>query len=415
MAEERPVKQVELDALLAAPEGFGDDVPDRSGLPRPATSRRGMAALGPVRGHRGGRPAPPPARGARARRFHALRGGDARHQRRVRDRRRARAARDRAGVVPRRREPWRGDVRAASRGRGAGAGSSAAGGQAAARRARRRARPLGGGPQEQAPVPRRALRAAAHPLAPPDPVARDALRLPGELDPRAHLRRSRPPSASASCSTPASPDAEGTLGGLVQQARHLEEHLAHALRMAALCSNDPICAQHAPGESMEERWLHGAACHGCALVAETSCEMRNDYLDRALVVPVLGVARCGVLSGADMIGCPARSAAAPARAPGDRARIGPSGRRTLCSGRAVRAWRSRRRPSESPARSPNWSGWACRGRRPRRGSAPSTKVESRAPRPDLVWSGPEVPGLHARDTRRVYEELLGSAERTLSG
>jgi hypothetical protein len=86
-----------------------------------------------------------------------------------------------------------------------------------------------------------------------------------------------------------SPDAEGTLGGLVQQARHLEDHLAQALGMGALCSNDPICAQHAPGESLEARWLHGAACHGCALVAETSCEMRNDYLDRALVVPVLGV------------------------------------------------------------------------------------------------------------------------------
>jgi Domain of unknown function (DUF1998) len=86
-----------------------------------------------------------------------------------------------------------------------------------------------------------------------------------------------------------SPDAEGTLGGLVQQARQIEEHLAYALRMSALCSNDPICAQHAPGRSMEGRWLHGAACHGCALVAETSCEMRNDYLDRALVVPVLGV------------------------------------------------------------------------------------------------------------------------------
>jgi len=28
-----------------------------------------------------------------------------------------------------------------------------------------------------------------------------------------------------------------------------------------------------------------------------------------------------------------------------------------------------------------------------------------------VWSGPEVTGLHARDTRRVYEELLGSAAR----
>jgi hypothetical protein len=86
-----------------------------------------------------------------------------------------------------------------------------------------------------------------------------------------------------------SPDAEGTLGGLVQEARHLEDHLAYALRMSALCSNDPTCAHHAPGQSMEERWLHGAACHGCALVAETSCEMRNDYLDRALVVPVVGV------------------------------------------------------------------------------------------------------------------------------
>ncbi len=87
----------------------------------------------------------------------------------------------------------------------------------------------------------------------------------------------------------ATSDAEGTLGGLVQQARHIEDHLRHALRIGALCSNDPVCAQHEPGESIEGRWLHGAACHGCALVAETSCEMRNEYLDRALVVPVLGV------------------------------------------------------------------------------------------------------------------------------
>jgi hypothetical protein len=94
----------------------------------------------------------------------------------------------------------------------------------------------------------------------------------------------------------ASPDADGTLGGLVQQARHFEDHLAHALRMAALCSNDPICAHHIPGESMEERWLHGAACHGCSLVAETSCEMRNDYLDRALVVPALGVPNAAFFS-----------------------------------------------------------------------------------------------------------------------
>jgi len=42
-----------------------------------------------------------------------------------------------------------------------------------------------------------------------------------------------------------------------------------------------------------------------------------------------------------------------------------------------------------------------------------SKLHASAPRTDLVWSGPEVPGLHARDTRRVYEELLGSAVRSL--
>ena len=84
-----------------------------------------------------------------------------------------------------------------------------------------------------------------------------------------------------------SPDADGTLGGLVQQARYIESHITQALRTGTLCSNDPVCAQHTPGESMESRWLHGAACHGCTLVAETSCEMRNDYLDRALVIPTL--------------------------------------------------------------------------------------------------------------------------------
>ena len=87
-----------------------------------------------------------------------------------------------------------------------------------------------------------------------------------------------------------SPDAEGTLGGLVQQARHVDEHLDQARETGALCSNDPVCAQHLPGaQDKEDRLLHGAACHGCAFVSETSCEMRNDYLDRALVVPVLGL------------------------------------------------------------------------------------------------------------------------------
>jgi phosphatidylserine/phosphatidylglycerophosphate/cardiolipin synthase-like enzyme len=41
------------------------------------------------------------------------------------------------------------------------------------------------------------------------------------------------------------------------------------------------------------------------------------------------------------------------------------------------------------------------------------RIAARAPRLDLVWSGPTVAGLHARNTRQVYEELLGSAERSV--
>jgi hypothetical protein len=80
---------------------------------------------------------------------------------------------------------------------------------------------------------------------------------------------------------------EGTLGGLVQVGRRIEDHLTRALEVGRLCSNDPVCAQPAPGSALEERYLHGSSCHGCLLIAETCCERRNDFLDRALVVPTV--------------------------------------------------------------------------------------------------------------------------------
>lgn len=80
------------------------------------------------------------------------------------------------------------------------------------------------------------------------------------------------------------PDAEGTLGGLVQVGKRLERHLEAALALGRLCSNDPVCAQHHPNNPHEERFLHGAACHGCLLVSEPSCEWSNELLDRSLVV-----------------------------------------------------------------------------------------------------------------------------------
>jgi hypothetical protein len=64
-------------------------------------------------------------------------------------------------------------------------------------------------------------------------------------------------------------------------------YLRLAVDLGRLCSNDPVCAQHQPDNRQEDRLLSGAACHGCVLLAESSCERRNDFLDRALVVPTV--------------------------------------------------------------------------------------------------------------------------------
>jgi hypothetical protein len=81
---------------------------------------------------------------------------------------------------------------------------------------------------------------------------------------------------------------EGTLGGLVDQGNQLHIHLERAIESASLCSNDPVCAAHNPADDPAERFLEGAACHGCLFVSESSCERFNRYLDRSLVIPVIG-------------------------------------------------------------------------------------------------------------------------------
>lgn len=88
----------------------------------------------------------------------------------------------------------------------------------------------------------------------------------------------------------AAPDAEGTLGGLVELGRpeHLSVHVAHALASMRLCSSDPLCAYHEPDPDGSS--LHGAACHACLFAPETSCERSNRYLDRRALVDVLGSA-----------------------------------------------------------------------------------------------------------------------------
>jgi len=82
----------------------------------------------------------------------------------------------------------------------------------------------------------------------------------------------------------AAPDSEGTLGGLVAlgEPDSLQSLIDSALTRGAACASDPLCAEHDPAR---DRSLHGAACHACEFIPETSCEAGNLFLDRALVVP----------------------------------------------------------------------------------------------------------------------------------
>ena len=49
-----------------------------------------------------------------------------------------------------------------------------------------------------------------------------------------------------------------------------------------LCASDPLCAEHHPIK--DGLTLHGAACHACLFLPETSCERGNKYLDRSVLV-----------------------------------------------------------------------------------------------------------------------------------
>jgi hypothetical protein len=79
------------------------------------------------------------------------------------------------------------------------------------------------------------------------------------------------------------PDSEGTLGGLCALGKpdRLGWHLAQALDMMRLCASDPLCAEH---RASTDATLHGAACHACTFLPETSCERGNKYLDRSVLV-----------------------------------------------------------------------------------------------------------------------------------
>ncbi|MFC9671784.1 Zn-binding domain-containing protein [Streptomyces sp. NPDC056949] len=84
------------------------------------------------------------------------------------------------------------------------------------------------------------------------------------------------------------PDSEGTLGGLVSLAeeREFDRIVRRALADAGHCSADPLCSERLPHDPGD--YLHGAACHVCLFVSETTCERANRFLDRRFLVPLSG-------------------------------------------------------------------------------------------------------------------------------
>lgn len=81
--------------------------------------------------------------------------------------------------------------------------------------------------------------------------------------------------------------AEGSMGGLIAQTRpkNLNDLIENALNRATICNSDPLCYE-SEGQGLFD--LNFASCFSCSLVSETSCEHRNLYLDRKIVVDANG-------------------------------------------------------------------------------------------------------------------------------
>ncbi|WP_228536384.1 DUF1998 domain-containing protein [Nocardia sp. XZ_19_231] len=80
----------------------------------------------------------------------------------------------------------------------------------------------------------------------------------------------------------ASSDSAGSLGGVAAQASpdSFAAALREGLTRLAWCSSDPVCIESTASGTDA---LNLAACHACVLVPETSCELHNTFLDRALL------------------------------------------------------------------------------------------------------------------------------------
>lgn len=76
---------------------------------------------------------------------------------------------------------------------------------------------------------------------------------------------------------------EGSMGGVIAQTRpkNLNNLIRSALKRATICNSDPLCWE-SEGQGLFD--LNFSSCFSCSLVIETSCEFRNIYLDRKILM-----------------------------------------------------------------------------------------------------------------------------------
>jgi hypothetical protein len=76
-------------------------------------------------------------------------------------------------------------------------------------------------------------------------------------------------------------DILGTLGGLVEfgEGQKIESLVTDAISAARWCSQDPVCI----GRVFNGKRHQGSCCHQCLFLPETSCELMNQFLDRASI------------------------------------------------------------------------------------------------------------------------------------
>jgi len=83
---------------------------------------------------------------------------------------------------------------------------------------------------------------------------------------------------------------DGSLGGLVRKGElgAFTDLIEGVQNRSSRCSRDPLCGEDDPIQKKANKVnpharINGAACYGCTLLPETSCENFNKLLDRQLL------------------------------------------------------------------------------------------------------------------------------------